>query len=152
MTEILESEVRDAARQCEIELDPEQLSAIREEIAAARPAIVADGGDIDLVAVTGDIVRVRLTGACTLLFLLLGADIAPGGQPEAVLADAVNGHRRAEARNVAVGPVAILGRAPPVGHGLAAPAVGATSYTPFAVDNSACRSTSAVAPSARSGG
>ena len=29
-----------------------------------RPALQADGGDIELVALEGDIVRIRLTGAC----------------------------------------------------------------------------------------
>ena len=33
-------------------------------IAAARPAVQQDGGDIELVDIAGDRVRVRLTGAC----------------------------------------------------------------------------------------
>lgn len=65
MTEILEPEGQLAARHADFDLDPEQLALIRDEIAASRPAIVADGGDIELVAVIGDVVRVRLTGACT---------------------------------------------------------------------------------------
>ncbi len=34
-------------------------------IAAARPAIQRDGGDIELAGIVGDVVRIRLTGACT---------------------------------------------------------------------------------------
>jgi NifU-like protein len=37
---------------------------ITQVIAAARPDVQRDGGDIELVDVTGDRVRVRLTGAC----------------------------------------------------------------------------------------
>ena len=41
---------------------------MREEIEAAlkkiRPALQADGGDVELVAVEDGVVKVRLTGAC----------------------------------------------------------------------------------------
>ncbi|WP_295388939.1 NifU family protein [uncultured Thiodictyon sp.] len=47
-----------------VTLDTEQLELIGAIIQAARPAIQQDGGDIELVAITGDVVRVRLTGAC----------------------------------------------------------------------------------------
>ena len=47
------------------DLSTEQLALIDEIIQAVRPGIQQDGGDIALVAVTGDVVRVRLTGACT---------------------------------------------------------------------------------------
>ena len=39
-------------------------SAIEEIVSALRPAIQRDGGDILLVSIEGDIVRVRLSGAC----------------------------------------------------------------------------------------
>jgi Fe-S cluster biogenesis protein NfuA len=44
---------------------PGRLEQIAATIAAVRPAIVRDGGDLELAAVDGDVVRVRLTGACT---------------------------------------------------------------------------------------
>ena len=48
-------------------LDPRRdLALVRSVIDAARPAIVADGGDIELVAIDADgVVRVRLSGSCT---------------------------------------------------------------------------------------
>ncbi|TCT24250.1 NifU family protein [Thiobaca trueperi] len=46
------------------EFDPEQRSLIEAIIASVRPMIQGDGGDIELVAIAGDIIRVRLTGAC----------------------------------------------------------------------------------------
>jgi Fe-S cluster biogenesis protein NfuA len=33
-------------------------------LARVRPAIVADGGDIELVDLVGEVARVRLTGVC----------------------------------------------------------------------------------------
>jgi len=39
-------------------------SAIAEIVSTLRPAIQRDGGDIVLVSIEGDIVRVRLSGAC----------------------------------------------------------------------------------------
>jgi Fe-S cluster biogenesis protein NfuA len=38
-----------------------QIDAIVQEI---RPAIQRDGGDIELVCIDGDVIRVRLAGAC----------------------------------------------------------------------------------------
>lgn len=38
---------------------------IAEIIDEVRPGIVQDGGDIELVSISGDIIRVRLSGACT---------------------------------------------------------------------------------------
>lgn len=45
-------------------LGADQVTVIEHLIQAARPMLQADGGDIELVAVVGDVVRVRLTGAC----------------------------------------------------------------------------------------
>lgn len=42
-----------------------RLALIREAIASVRPGIQRDGGDIELIAVEYDLVRVRLSGACT---------------------------------------------------------------------------------------
>lgn len=44
--------------------DDERLSIITTTIAAARPAIQADGGDIEVLGFDNDRVRVRLTGRC----------------------------------------------------------------------------------------
>ncbi len=38
--------------------------AVQEAIEQVRPALQADGGDVELVDVEGDVVKVRLTGAC----------------------------------------------------------------------------------------
>ena len=38
--------------------------AVEAILARIRPAILADGGDIELVALEGTVARVRLTGAC----------------------------------------------------------------------------------------
>jgi Fe-S cluster biogenesis protein NfuA len=40
----------------------EKVKAVIEKI---RPALQMDGGDIELVAVEGNVVKVRLTGACS---------------------------------------------------------------------------------------
>jgi len=37
---------------------------IEKALKEIRPALQADGGDVELVEVEGDIVKVRLTGAC----------------------------------------------------------------------------------------
>ncbi|OGX25405.1 MAG: hypothetical protein A3J51_04260 [Omnitrophica WOR_2 bacterium RIFCSPHIGHO2_02_FULL_45_21] len=37
---------------------------IEQALETIRPALQADGGDIQLVAIEGDLVKVRLTGAC----------------------------------------------------------------------------------------
>lgn len=39
-------------------------AVVAQVIAEARPDVQRDGGDIELVDITGDRVRVRLTGAC----------------------------------------------------------------------------------------
>ena len=39
-------------------------AAVQRVISRIRPAIVADGGDIELVGLVGPTARVRLTGAC----------------------------------------------------------------------------------------
>ena len=44
--------------------DDARRSIAAEVIAAARPDVQRDGGDIELVDITGDRVRVRLSGAC----------------------------------------------------------------------------------------
>lgn len=41
------------------------LTIINLAILAARPAVQQDGGDIEFVSFSDDIVRVRLSGACT---------------------------------------------------------------------------------------
>ena len=43
----------------------ERLRVIKDTIAQVRPAVLADGGDIELVAVEGHRVKVRLSGCCT---------------------------------------------------------------------------------------
>ena len=43
----------------------DELETIAKVVAEFRPIVQADGGDIELVKVEGDWVRVRLTGACT---------------------------------------------------------------------------------------
>ncbi|MEE9488556.1 MAG: NifU family protein [Candidatus Brocadiales bacterium] len=42
-------------------IDNEKVKQVLEEI---RPALQADGGDIDFVGVEDNVVKVRLTGAC----------------------------------------------------------------------------------------
>jgi NifU-like protein len=42
------------------------LAAIRETIEAYRPALRADGGDCELLRVEGNLVKVRMSGACVL--------------------------------------------------------------------------------------
>ncbi len=37
---------------------------VEEALGKIRPALQRDGGDVELVAVEGDIVKIRLTGAC----------------------------------------------------------------------------------------
>ena len=43
----------------------ERLRIIQHVIAQVRPVVLADGGDIELVAVEGHRVKVRLSGCCT---------------------------------------------------------------------------------------
>ena len=43
---------------------PEHRAAIEAALAELRPRLKADGGDCELVGVEGDVVRVRMTGAC----------------------------------------------------------------------------------------
>jgi NifU-like protein len=43
----------------------EQRAVVEQVIQDARPGIQRDGGDIELVSIANDIVRVRLSGACT---------------------------------------------------------------------------------------
>lgn len=38
---------------------------VERAIGEVRPALQADGGDVELVSIEGDLVRVRLTGACS---------------------------------------------------------------------------------------
>ncbi|HVI49576.1 MAG TPA: NifU family protein [Candidatus Sulfotelmatobacter sp.] len=45
--------------------DENRRKIIEDTLAELRPAVQQDGGDIDLVEVRDDVVRVRLTGACT---------------------------------------------------------------------------------------
>jgi NifU-like protein len=44
--------------------DDPRRAIVAQVIAEARPDVQRDGGDIELVDITGDRVRVRLTGAC----------------------------------------------------------------------------------------
>ena len=43
---------------------PEHIAAIEAALTELRPRLQADGGDCCLVGVEGDVVRVRMTGAC----------------------------------------------------------------------------------------
>ena len=43
---------------------PERLAAIEAALAELRPRLKADGGDCQFVGVEGDVIRVRMTGAC----------------------------------------------------------------------------------------
>ena len=43
---------------------PEHLAIIEAALAELRPRLKADGGDCQLIGVEGDVVRVRMTGAC----------------------------------------------------------------------------------------
>ncbi len=43
---------------------PERIAAIEGALAELRPRLRADGGDCELVGIVGDVIRVRLTGAC----------------------------------------------------------------------------------------
>ncbi len=45
--------------------EEERLRIIAATVESVRPAVQADGGDLELVAVEGHRVRVRLSGACT---------------------------------------------------------------------------------------
>jgi len=40
------------------------LEAVKKALEGIRPHLQADGGDVELVAVEGGVVKVRLTGAC----------------------------------------------------------------------------------------
>ena len=44
--------------------DEPRRAVVAQVIAAARPDVQRDGGDIELVDIIGDRIRVRLTGAC----------------------------------------------------------------------------------------
>ncbi|HLN23299.1 MAG TPA: NifU family protein [Patescibacteria group bacterium] len=44
--------------------EPQRLDIIAATIQAARPALQQDGGDIELIAVEGDRIKVKLSGAC----------------------------------------------------------------------------------------
>lgn len=56
--------LREAAKIVEPEVDTRRLRLIAATLAEVRPVLQKDGGDIDLVEVDGDMVRVRLSGAC----------------------------------------------------------------------------------------
>ncbi len=43
---------------------PEHIAAIEAALAELRPRLKADGGDCQFVGVEGDLIRVRMTGAC----------------------------------------------------------------------------------------
>lgn len=45
--------------------DPALLSRVEQRLNALRPAMEADGGGVELVAMTGDQLTLRLVGACT---------------------------------------------------------------------------------------
>jgi len=42
----------------------EQKDKVEKALSSIRPVLQADGGNIELVSVENDVVRVRLTGAC----------------------------------------------------------------------------------------
>ena len=37
---------------------------VKEALESIRPSLQADGGDVEFVSIEGDVVKVRLTGAC----------------------------------------------------------------------------------------
>ncbi|MDE1147252.1 MAG: NifU family protein [Azospirillaceae bacterium] len=49
-----------------VTVEDRRLGIIRDAIAEIRPGLQRDGGDCELLGVDGDVVRVRLTGACVM--------------------------------------------------------------------------------------
>lgn len=59
------SEDEEDLLEAQIDVTPEIAELIEQTIQAARPGVQNDGGDLELIAIEGNIVRVALTGACT---------------------------------------------------------------------------------------
>ncbi|GAB3372454.1 NifU family protein [Azotobacter armeniacus] len=61
----LDAEAGESAELARIEPIPaESLPLVRDTIERLRPGVQRDGGDLELVAVQNNLVRVRLSGAC----------------------------------------------------------------------------------------
>ncbi len=60
---LLRSESASLARPAAVG-DPQRVQAVERELERLRPLLQSDGGDVELVAVEHDTVRLRLRGAC----------------------------------------------------------------------------------------
>ena len=65
MPNIATLETTNTRIECPEGCDEGTVAQIVEIIHEVRPRIQMDGGDIELASVCGDLIRVRLTGACT---------------------------------------------------------------------------------------
>jgi len=64
-TPLLDAEAGESAELLRIDPIPaESLPVVRETIERLRPGVQRDGGDLELIAVQDNIVRLRLKGAC----------------------------------------------------------------------------------------
>jgi len=44
--------------------DPDRIAEVEEALESIRPALHADGGDVHLIEIVGDEIRLQLVGAC----------------------------------------------------------------------------------------